>query len=189
MPNMARNFREYIRFSKKYLSLAEDAIQRDEDAEWLLIPSIILAWSAIESFVNNRFGDLNSLPEDMFELHERAFLLEKRLRFADHGANIGKFILEGNEYQALENKIFILLGKLGSRDVGNLKGGTLWKNFQIFKNIRDGLVHPRQTKEPELTPEEVRKHIETAQVIFPRSFPKNLGYQFWIFITNDKYSH
>ena len=70
---MASNFREYLRYSKKYLSLAEDAIQRGENAEWFLIPSIILAWSAIESFVNNRFSDLTSLPDEMFEMHERAF--------------------------------------------------------------------------------------------------------------------
>jgi len=99
-----RDFREYLGHAQKYLSLAEDASQRHEDAEWLLIPAIILAWSAMESFVNNRCGDLSSLPADMFELHERAFLLEKRLRFVDSGANIGKFVLEGTEYQALESK-------------------------------------------------------------------------------------
>ena len=107
MPDM-RSFREYIRYATKHLASAEDVMQRHEDPEWHLIPSIILAWSAIEAFVNNRFSDLTSLPEDMFELHERAFLLERRLRFADSGSEIGKFILEGNEYQATENKIFFL---------------------------------------------------------------------------------
>ena len=108
MHNMRRDFRNYLRNAKKHLALAEEAIQKHEDAEWLLIPSVILAWSAIELFVNNRCSDLNSLPEDMFEMHEKAFLLEKRLRFENKGAKIGKFVLEGNEYQALENKIFFL---------------------------------------------------------------------------------
>jgi hypothetical protein len=113
--------------------------------------------------VNNRCGDLSSLPEDMFEMHERAFLLEKRLRFADSGANIGKFVLEGNEYQAIENKIFFLLSKSGSRDATKLKGGTLWGRFEDFKCVRDSLVHPRRDEQADISPEEVRKHIETSQ--------------------------
>ncbi len=160
---MRGDFRDYIRYAKKYLLQAEDAIQRKEDAEWLLIPSIILAWSAIESFVNNRCEDLSTLPEDMFELHERAFLLEKRLRFVDGGANIGKFVLEGNEYQALENKIFFLLSKLGSRDATNFKGGALWGKFEDFKSVRNSLVHPRKDDQKDLSPDDVRKYIETSQ--------------------------
>ncbi len=159
---MRRDFRNYLRNAKKHLALAEEAIQKHEDAEWLLIPSVILAWSAIELFVNNRCSDLNSLPEDMFEMHEKAFLLEKRLRFENKGAKIGKFVLEGNEYQALENKIFFLLSKLGSRDATKLKGGTLWGRFEDFKKLRDGLVHPRREKHTNLSPEEIRQHIDTA---------------------------
>jgi len=159
---MRRDFRSYLKNAKRHLVLAEDAIQKNEDAEWLLIPSVILAWSAIELFVNNRCSDLNSLPEDMFELHEKAFLLEKRLRFENKGAKIGKFILEGNEYQALENKILFLLSKLGSRDATKLKGGTLWGRFENFKELRDSLVHPRREKYTKLSPDEVRQHINTA---------------------------
>ena|SRR3989339_300743 len=163
MLKMHSDFRKYLRYANKYLALAEDAIQRHEDIEWLLIPAIILAWSAIESFVNNRCGDLNTLPHDMFELHERAFLLEKRLRFVDSGANIGKFVLEGQEYQALENKIFFLLSKLGSKNATKLKGETLWGRFQALKEVRDRLVHPRRDRQQDLIPEDVRNHIETAK--------------------------
>lgn len=158
-----REFRDYLRYARKYLSLAEDKIQQQEDAEWLLIPAIILAWSALESFVNNRCDDLSSLPSDMFELHERAFLQEKRLRFEDRGANIGKFVLEGNEYQALENKIFFLLSKMGSHDATNLKGGALWQRFKSFKDVRDSLAHPRRDTEMALTIQVVSGFIETAQ--------------------------
>ncbi len=162
MRKIYSGFREYLSYANKYLSLAEDAIERHEDAEWLLIPAIVIAWSAIESFVNNRCSDLNSLPNDMFELHERAFLLEKRLRFVDKGANIGTFVLEGQEYHTLENKIFFLLSRLGSRST-TLKGQTLWWRFQQFKEVRDSLVHPRKSKQPILRPEDVRKHLETAK--------------------------
>lgn len=158
-----REFRDYLRYANKYLSLAEDKIQHKEDAEWLLIPSIILAWSAIESFVNNRCDDLNYLPSEMFELHERAFLQEKRLRFEDSGANIGKFILEGNEYQTLENKIFFLLVKMGSHDATNIKGGALWQRFKDFKDVRDSLAHPRRDAEINLDIVMVGRFIETAK--------------------------
>lgn len=160
-----RGFRDYLRYARKYLSMAEDAVQNQQNVEWLLIPAIILAWSAIESFVNNRCDDLSSLPSDMFELHERAFLLEKRLRFEDSGADIGKFVLEGNEYQTLESKIFFLLAKMGSRNTTNLKGGELWQRFQTFKDVRDGLVHPRRDKEIDLQTQDVRTYIETAQEV------------------------
>jgi hypothetical protein len=158
-----REFRDYLRYARKYLSLAEDKIHQQEDAEWLLIPAIILAWSAMESFVNNRCDDLNSLPSDMFELHERAFLQEKHLRFEDAGANIGKFVLEGNEYQALENKIFFLLSKMGSQNATNLKGGALWKRFKAFKDVRDSLAHPRRDTDVIVNIQVVSNFIETAQ--------------------------
>src|SRR3990170_863041 len=151
-----REFRDYLRYARKCLSKAEDLIQRQEDAEWILIPAIIMAWSAIESFVNNRCGDLTSLPSDMFELHERAFLQEKRLRFEDSGANIGKFVLEGNEYQALENKIFFLLSKAGSHGAINIKGGALWQRFRSFKDVRDSLVHPRRGREIDIQAHDVK---------------------------------
>jgi len=158
-----REFRDYIRYALKYLSLAEEKNQKQEDAEWLLIPAIILAWSAMELFVNNRCADLNSLPSDMFESHERAFLQEKHLRFEDSGDNIGKFVLKGNEYQALENKIFFLLSKMGSQNTTSLKDGTLWQRFKSFKEIRDSLAHPRRDKDIILHPQNVREHIETAK--------------------------
>lgn len=160
---MRSDFREYIRYANKYLSLAEDAISRHEAAEWLLIPAIILAWSAIECFINNRCSDLSSVPSDMFQLHEQAFLSEKRLRFVDSGANIGKFVLEGQEYQALENKIFFLLSKSGSQNATGLKGGTLWSRFQSLKDVRNSLVHPRRDMQPDLCPDDVRSYIETAR--------------------------
>lgn len=164
MLNM-REFRDYLRYARKYASLAEDRVGSQEDIEWLLIPATILAWSAMESFVNNRCEDLNSLPGDMFELHEKAFLQEKNLRFEDKGENIGKFVLEGSNYQALENKIFFLLRKTGSHDASNLKGGALWSRFRSFKEVRDSLAHPRRSTEAVLNIQAVCDYIDTAQEI------------------------
>jgi hypothetical protein len=173
-----RTFREYLRYADRYLSKAEDASKNQEDVEWLLIPAIILAWSAVEYFVNNRLGDWDSLPSDMFELHEKAFLLERRLRFVDSGSNIGKFVLEGSEYQSIENKIFFLLSKSGDKRIKNLKQNPLWQRFKRFKNVRDGLVHPKRYRQIDIKPKDVRDYIETAkeliQTISERVWKKRL---------------
>lgn len=160
---MKKDFRNYLRYAKKHLTLAESLVERGQDADIYLIPAVILAWSAIESFVNNRCSDLNSLPDDMFEIHERAFLSEKRLTFIDSGAKIGTFTLLGNEYRSLEDKIFFLMAKMGTQRATGLKGGTLWARFNDFKNVRDSLVHPKQGGLSELTPDQVSKHISTSK--------------------------
>ena len=107
-------FREYLTYAEKHLMLAEDEIEKGKDATWLLIPSIILAWASIESFVNNILDDFSALPDEIFELHERAFLLEKKLKLVDSGAKIGQFVLEGSEYRRIEDKIFFLVAKFSS---------------------------------------------------------------------------
>jgi len=156
-------FRDYLYYAEKYLRLAEDELENSSDIAWLLIPATVLAWAAIESFVNNRLSDYGSLPEDLFELHERAFLLEKRIRFVDSGNKIGQFILEGTEYRKLEEKIFFLIAKFSSQRGHNIRGGSLWQDFQRFKEDRDALVHPRLTKDVSLDIGKVRNHIETSK--------------------------
>jgi len=159
-------FREYLDFAEKHLTSAEEEIKQSRDVEWLLIPATTLAWSAIESFVNNRFTDFSSLPEDKFELHERAFLQEKRIRLISSGAKVGQFILEGTEYRPLEEKIFFLIAKFGRKGSSSVKlGDTLWQKFQDFKKTRDALVHPKQEREISITPEKVRKFINTSKEV------------------------
>jgi len=140
------NFRNYLEYTEKYLMLAEDEVERSSEANWLLIPATILAWSAIESFVNNMLDDFSTLPEGIFELHERAFLLEKKIKFESRGSRLGEFTLGETEYRRLEDKIFFLIAKIGRREAQNLRGGTLWQNFKEFKDTRDALVHPRRGK-------------------------------------------
>jgi hypothetical protein len=72
------SYREYLSYSDKYIQLAED---ETVDKLKYLIPSILLSWVAIESFINNIMDDFSSLPKDMFELHERSLLMEKKVVF------------------------------------------------------------------------------------------------------------
>lgn len=159
-------FRDYLEYANKYIRQAENNSERGINSnEWLLIPATILAWTAIEAFVNNRLEDYSSLPDGIFELHEKAFLLEKRIKFIDKGARLGRFDLEGKEYRRLEDKIFFLVAKFSANPDKDIKGKTLWQDFEAFKETRDGLVHPRKGKEVPLNIELVKKYIETAKEI------------------------
>lgn len=159
------SFRDYLSYAERYLRLAEDELESSSGVDWLLIPATILAWAAIESFVNNRLSDYSALPEDLFELHERAFLLEKRVRFIDRGDEIGQFTLEGTEYRRLEDKIFFLIAKFSSQGSHSVRGKSLWQDFRRFKEDRDTLMHPRWDKDISLEVERVRSHMETSKKI------------------------
>ncbi len=159
------NFRDYLEYAEKYLRNAQKEIESSHDVNWLLIPAAILAWTAIESFVNNRLDEYGSLPEKLFELHERAFLLERRIRFNDSGDNMGTFSLKGDEYRRLEDKIIFLIAKFSTRKERNPKGESLWKNFQDFKFVRDGLLHPKREREINLSIDKVETYIRTAKQI------------------------
>ncbi len=137
-------FREYLIFSEKQIDQAEVCFGTS-DMSLYLIPSVLLSWIAIEAFVNSIIDDLNQVPANMFSLHEKAFLLEKRLVFSDKGKDLGRFTIDRtSEYRRLEEKIFFLIVKFGKAD-GHLKGKALWQEFERFKEDRNSIVHPRRS--------------------------------------------
>lgn len=155
-------FREYIEYSSKLLELANDS-KKSKIIDHFLISSTILSWSAIESFVNNMLDDFSSLPKDMFELHERALLLEKRIRFSESGKDAGTFYLEGTEYRRLEDKILFLIAKFSKNENFSIKKDSLWQRLIELKKIRDKLIHPRRNNEMILNYELVESHLITAK--------------------------
>lgn len=159
------DFRDYLDYAERYLILAEDEVKRPSDTSWLLIPATILAWGSIESFVNDMLDDFSSLPKDLFELHERAFLLEERVSFVDKGDQAGQFVLKGTEYHRLEDKILFLIARFSTGTDLHIRGGTLWQNLQDFKKTRDSLVHPRRGNEIVLSIEKVRDYIKAAKAV------------------------
>lgn len=151
--------------AEKYLLWAEENGKSLADINGNLILAIIFTWSAIESFINNMFDDFGALPETNFQLHERAFLLEKRIKFCDSGNNLGKFSLEGTEYRRLEDKITFLISKFGHPKNKVNKGDTLWQDFMNLKEARDRLIHPHKGKEVSLNIGDTNKYLETAKKI------------------------
>jgi len=158
------DYRTYLDFAESYIQMAEERSQSIQRIEFSLIPSILLSWIAIEFFINNMLDDFGSLPEDMFELHERAFLLEKKLKFVNHGDNLGKFVLDQTEYRRLEDKIFFLISKF-SPTKHSFKGDTLWQNFERFRDLRNKIMHPRKQTDLQISVDEAIEHHRTAKNI------------------------
>jgi len=155
------NYRNYLSYSEKYIQLAEE---EPLDKLKFLIPSILLSWIAIESFINNIIDDFSSLPEDLFELHERGLLLEKKVIFVDHGSDMGKFKIGQTEYKRLDEKILFLITKFGNLNKP-YKGEALWQNFEDLRDTRNKILHPRRNIELELTVKKAYKYLETSKNI------------------------
>ncbi len=155
------NYRNYIDWAEKLQYLYEE---RNADETGLLGSSILLSWIAIESFVNNMLDDFAALPDDLFQLHERAFLLEKEINFIDHGNDLGTFDLSRMQYVRLSDKIFFLIRKFNP-NVKSFKGDTLWQDFDELKDIRNKITHPRKTDFLTISIEQAKKSIETSKKI------------------------
>lgn len=156
-------FRDYIRYAEKQLRIAEKEIENGKSGDPYLIPSVILAWSAIESFVNNRLDEFELLPAKLFAPHEKAFLIEKHLQFQSEGQRAGEFIISNtNAFKSLSDKILFLMAKQG---VTAKKGTPLWQDFVELKKVRDSLVHPRKRKYKRVTPDLTRKCIRISKQV------------------------
>jgi hypothetical protein len=156
-------FRDYIRYAEKQLRVAEREIENGKSGDPYLIPSVILAWSAIESFVNNRLDEFDSLPSDLFAPHEKAFLIEKQLQFQQDGQHVGEFLIKGNSHKALSDKIHFLMAKRRSRTIK--KGTGLWQDFDGLREVRNSLIHPRKSKYKAITPESARECIRVSRKV------------------------
>jgi uncharacterized protein with HEPN domain len=155
------NFRDYLSYSEKYIRLAEG---EPSDKLKFLIPSILLSWVAIESFTNNIIDDFANLAEDLFELHERSLLLEKKVVFMNHGSDMGKFKLEQTEYKKVEEKILFLIAKFGELNKP-FKGERLWQSFEKLRDVRNKILHPRRGVDLDLTVERADEFLETSKKI------------------------
>jgi hypothetical protein len=159
------DFRDHLVFSERQITQAEAHSSILSDISLYLIPSILLSWIAIEAFVNSVIDDLNQVPAGLFSLHERAFLLEKRVMFCEKGRELGKFMIDKtSEYRRLEDKIFFLIAKFGKID-DDFKGKKLWQEFEKFREDRNYIVHPRRSSEFILDIEKARHYLSLSKDI------------------------
>jgi hypothetical protein len=158
------SFREFLDYAERLYDDAKDK-GKNELASPYIIGSILNAWMAIESFINNMMQDFASLPGGTFTTHELGFLEEKQVRFADRGAQVGTFYVDKNdEYKRLEDKILFLIVKFGRKKKID-KGTHLWQRFEKIKSKRNDLSHPRRKKEIILSLNDAKEAIEVAKSI------------------------
>ncbi len=158
------DFRTYLRNAELSLKRA-----RSESKSHLRDPQLaigtIFAWCAIEAFLNSVQKNFAEISE-RFEFHEKAFLLEQRIKFVDTGVDAGQFILEGKEYRQIEHKIMFLVARFG-HGLSNTeldRGFSLWDSFKKLKRSRDSVVHPRRV-EFDLTTDDLDLYIRTAKQV------------------------
>jgi len=156
------SFRDFLDYAEL---LYKDAQTKGEGRGSVpyIIGSILNSWMSIELFINNMMQDFASLPDNMFTIHERGFLEEKQVRFANRGAKAGLFFLENKEdFKRLEDKILFLIAKFGKSKAVD-KGTHIWQQFEKMKDKRNALSHPRRSKNIELTLRDAEQAIAVAK--------------------------
>ena len=131
----------FIKDSRYFLKEAKNNSSSNELRLRFIKASIIASWSTLEGWLNcisYQFGTF--LSRRQIELHEKAFLLEKKLELRN-----GKWkISNSDDFQRVEDKILFLLNRFGPHEFD--KTSKLWSDFQKIKRIRNGLVHPKTGK-------------------------------------------
>lgn len=160
-------FRDFLQYAERFvieaetppLSLTKDAVSR------YCAASLVFAWIALEAFVNDMLADFAALPEDLFSLHERAFLSERAVEFATEGANLGQFqIAKRPDFRRLDEKIMFLVVKFGTNTTID-KGSPWWQKFELSKDRRNRLVHPHKDETVEVSLDDARSAIDVAKEV------------------------
>ncbi len=129
----------------------------------LYAASLIFSWTALEAFVNDMMADFTALPQDLFALHERAFLEEKPVEFISSGQNAGEFRLSSRQvFRRIDEKIMFLVAKF-SETTKIDKGSSWWQRFEAIRDKRNDLVHPRKGAPVEISEKDARDSLDMAK--------------------------
>lgn len=161
---MSLSFRDFLYYAE---CLYEDAKGKSSGSSGnpYIIGSVLNSWMSMESFINNMLIDFTALSDHTFTIHERGFLEEKQVRFANKGIKAGTFYIENKEeFKRLEDKILFLIAKFGKKKTFN-KGSVLWQRFEKIKTKRNALSHPKKNKEVTITLKDAEDAIIIAKEI------------------------
>jgi len=164
MSRSRTSYQEFIQDAERFCTQAEEALEHGNEnaAARLRIASVLFSYIAIEAFINNMMSDFVVLPVGLFTVHERGFLAERAVTFADSGANAGRFIVDNRrEYKPLEDKIMFLIARFSDGAID--KGSDLWRRFKESKKIRDGLTHPRKNGMTTPSTEDATNAVQVAR--------------------------
>lgn len=158
-------FEEYLEDSNYFLAQAERAAD-EIIAKRYYRASTFCAANAMEAFVNYVADTLSKGAP--LQPHEIAFISDKKYTFE---LNKPQLLVQKNEYHSLEDKLGMLIKKFIPNF--DFKLDIDWKNIVSFKDLRDGLVHPRQAEDLQDTAyysQTIRKTLKSIIVIMNKLY-------------------
>jgi hypothetical protein len=127
--------------SSSFLELAKEYEGKDPVAARRYVrASIVTAYAALEALVNTLLVILENDAD--LELHEKAFVREKRVELSDDGY----FEIRGQQFRSLEQKIRFLYWRIKGKSIS--KGSAAWEALRDATELRNKLVHPRPRQVP-----------------------------------------
>jgi hypothetical protein len=139
----AVRFFESLRDDARYfLESARHYRANDEEkCRTYLRACVITSFAALEAYINTLAYVVAEYGDDL-DLHERAFLQERKLELDE----TGNFVLRGQRYHRLEDKLRFLHWR--SKGVRIDSKNTTWMAFQAAKDFRDSIVHAKPDRLP-----------------------------------------
>jgi len=127
--------------SKFFLEEAKNHDGKDQQkARTYIRASVITSFAALEALVNALLTLIDTV-EDL-DLHERAFVQEKRVEFGDKGY----FEIKGHRSSPLKDKISFLYWRREGKPIP--KSNVVWSSFINATKLRNKLVHPKPREIP-----------------------------------------
>lgn len=130
-------FEDYIQDAFSFYNLAETQVNNgnEREAKMFYRASVFCAASSLEAFVNF-IGDTFKQGDNL-DRNEIAFLNDKVLEISTSKATIE----EKTKFNSIDGKIKFILKKFNvPLDISTARE---WRDFLMFKDLRDSLVHPK----------------------------------------------
>lgn len=130
-------FEDYLEDASYFFECARQHSSDEKIARRYFRASIFCGVSAMEAFVNYVADTLSKGAP--LQAHEVAFLRDKRYVFK---LSKPELLVEDREFHQLEDKLGLLIKRF--LPAFDFKIDADWKKLLEFKELRNGLVHPRQ---------------------------------------------
>lgn len=148
---------------KFYLDAATELLNKSlssklQEKEYNEFASTLLYWIAIESYINAVCSTLVSSPR--LKKHELAFLNESELKVNEDGV-----FQEVSIRPSTTKKILFLIEYFTGESVSKFKLRTIWKDLKDFEDMRNKIVHHKDTREITIGKKRLERYEQTSKEI------------------------
>lgn len=138
-----KTHRFYLKASKYFLSPSTFSNLGEEEKEYNYVASVLLSWMSLESYMNAICESLSKGAR--LKDHERLFLNEEQWMVDEEGT----FRTAKIRPPTLRKMLFVLQ-YFSSIDIKDFKKDELWGKLQGFEDLRDKIVHHKETNDFEI---------------------------------------